>query len=77
MNSDIMSFFDEDDNNLSIGTGSSDQGIEPGDEKKEDEFRKNIPRPSQGIEVNEKSNESPDNIKKGKGLVQEGPGPDS
>ena len=76
MNSDIINF-DEDDNNLSIGTGSSDQGIEPGDEKKEDEFRKNIPRPSQVIDVNENTDQAVHKKKGGKGLVQEGPGPDS
>jgi hypothetical protein len=71
----------------SIGSGSSDQGIEPGTENQEDEFRN---YPNSANEWTESTmdystaddpalmEKDSDNRKdKGKGLVEEGPGPDS
>jgi hypothetical protein len=41
----VESFFDGGEGNgSSIGTGSSDQGIEPGEEEQEDEFRHSTPK---------------------------------
>jgi hypothetical protein len=60
-------------NENSIGDGSSDQGIEPGEEKREDEFRKGKPGEEEILDKeNIRHNKRPSH-----GLVEEGPGPDA
>ena len=70
----------------SIGSGSSDQGMDPGTENQEDEFR-NYPT-SAGEWTESTMDYSPtddpavmkrdrDSKNKGKGLVEDGPGPDA
>lgn len=93
---------------ISIGAGTSDQGVEPGEEEEEDEFRKDSSL--QGAGITDDNNEAGelrgnsgmyadnkggeydtnsstggdsgiteknDKRNKSKGLVEEGPGPDS
>ncbi|MEJ7738941.1 MAG: hypothetical protein WKF97_16065 [Chitinophagaceae bacterium] len=71
---------DDQSSDSSIGSGTSDQGIEPGEEEEEDEFRKNISgsSPVAGfIDETNADGSQRGNDRPSKGLVEEGPGPDS
>jgi len=57
----------------SIGDGSSDQGFEPGEELRDDEFRKNNPGKEEILDK-ENTTHAPAPTK---GLAEEGPGPDA
>lgn len=83
----VSGSFDKEDqsSDSSIGTGSSDQGIEPGDEEEEDAFRKALSGSSPGAGFTDGINVDGETPRNGgglnewpsKGLVEEGPGPDS
>ncbi len=52
------SFLNEQGSGSSIGTGSSDQGIEPGEEGEEDEFLKDLPDDLPGDEFRDATNDA-------------------
>jgi hypothetical protein len=63
----------ENNSGTSIGPGTSDQGFEPGEEDRDDEFRNDV---SYGEVILDKENVH-HNQRPTHGLVEEGPGPDS
>lgn len=67
----------EQESNTSIGSGTSDQGIEPGEEGEEDEFQKGVLKGMPGADFTDEMNETSESEQPAHGLVEEGPGPDS
>jgi hypothetical protein len=68
-------------NEYSIGDGSSDQGFEPGEELRDDEFRHGNPSTGEQIDNIKEEVLDKENLIHARapthGLVEEGPGPDA